>query len=457
MANLYNVNSVNSVNSENSVIILGQSNIIQLCNICERFFLEKYNINVTQDTLTKTIPILLKKIIAFYGKNPPLPNIQEINKIAMQRMKDFILSRMQQDQTGNNDMQPKQPQQPQILTPLPPPISTQNIDINANANTNAHAHAINDTNLQTTELKYDPYDLHNIANVTNPTTNANNATNATNINTDQNIDHNEIPIDKVTEDQFFIRLKNLESTRNNTSSIKTPINETFLTQTIQPSLQQPFQQPVVIQQLLATNKNEITKSIIINAVNRDWIYFNERNAFIWSGPLIPIETSSFKLANTLLPKRVSKYTPIVILEITGASNKVIDFVIILENIGVTWDSWKCVNNGIIQNISSPWTLKLLDENRIPINMGKDGSLIKTVARLYNNNSQITIEPFMNCITVGTRLKCITQKQDKNDIFNVLNINGNNIELEGNAEIYLDGIICNLSYQPYIIIDYTLTN
>jgi len=438
MANLYNENSEHSENSENNVtsVILGQSNIIQLCNICERFFLEKYNINVTQDTLTKTVPILLNKIIAYYGKNPPLPNIQEVNKIAMQRMKDFILSRMQQEQS-----------QP-VLTTLPPPISTQSTNIK----TDIQPHTI--------ELKYNPYDLHNITNTNN--TNSTNSTNNTNNSIDikQNIETNETLIDKVSEDQFFIKLKNLENTRNITSSIKTTNSEQFLVQNTIQSLNQPFQQqlqPVVIQQLLPTNKNEITKSIIINALNRDWIYFNERNAFIWSGPTNPIETSSFKLANILLPKRVSKYTPVIILEITGASNKVIEFVIILDNIGVTWDSWKCVNNGIIQNISCPWTLKVLDENRIPVNMGKDGSLIKTVSRLYNNNTQITIEPFMNCIEIGTRLKCITQKQDKNNIFNVLNINGINIELEGNAESYIDGIVCNLSFQPYIIIDYSLKN
>ena len=450
MSSLYienSVNSVNNVNSVNSVIILGQTNIIQLCNICERFFLEKYNINVTQDTLAKTIPVLLKKIIAYYGKHPPLPNIQEVNKIAMQRMKDFILSRMQQEQTINEQLMPSIPLQQQsspMLQPLPPPISTQSTHINTDTDT--------DTYSQPVELKYNPYDLHNTANTTN-------LINTSDIN--QNIENNETPIDKVTEDQFFIRLKNLENTRNITSTIKITNNELFLTKNTQPPLQQQFQQqfqqPVVIQQLLPTNKNGLTKSIIINAVNRDWIYFNERNAFIWTGSLNPIETSSFRLANILLPKRVSKYTPVIILEITGASNKVIEFVIILGNIGVTWDSWKCVNEGIIQNISSPWTLKLLDENRIPIDIGKDGSLIKTTSRLYNNNTQITIEPFMNCITVGTRLKCITQKQDNNDTFNVLNINGTNIELEGNAEKYLDGIVCNLSFQPYIIIDYTLTN
>ena len=433
MANLYN---------ENSKIILGQINIIQLCNICEKFFLEKYNINVTQDTLTKTIPILLKKIIAYYTKNPPLPNIQEVNKIAMQRMKDFILSRIQQEQPEYSEQQEQLENNEQIQ--MPPPISTHN-SINTT----------NVTNSQIVELKYNQYDLHNPINKINPIDTVSTVSTLTPIDNNKNIENNETINDKVTEDQFFIRLKNLENTRNSTSSFKITNNESFLKQNTQSSLQQI--QPVVIQQLLPTNSNGVTKSIIINAVNRDWIYFNDRNAFIWSGTIFPIETSSFKLANILLPKRVSKYTPIVILEITGASNKIIEFVLILNNIGVTWDSWKCVNDGIIQNISCPWTLKLLDENRIPIDIGKDGSLIKTTSRLYNKNTQITIEPFMNCITAGTRLKCITQKQDNNDIFNVVNINGSNIELEGNAELYLDGLICNLSFQPYIIIDYTITN
>ena len=254
MANLYSnnivndVNSVNNLNDVNSVIILGQSNIIQLCNICERFFLEKYNINVTQDTLTKTVPILLQKIIAYYGKNPPLPNIQEVNKIAMQRMKDFILSRMQQEPAIINKKQ--QPQQPPILTPLPPPMSTQTNNINTN------------TSLQTAELKYNPYDLHNPTTPTSPidTTNLSNTTNLTNpidINklnyTSQNIETNETPIDKVSEDQFFIKLKNLENTRNITSSIKTTNSEQFLVQNTAQSLNQSFQQqlqPVIIQQLL---------------------------------------------------------------------------------------------------------------------------------------------------------------------------------------------------------------
>ena len=114
--------------------VISQANIKHLCTICERFFLEKYNINVTQDTLNKTIPVLLNKIIMYYKKNPPLPPLQEINKIAMQHMKDFILSKTQPppqqitQQIPPQQIPPQQiPQQiPLSLPPLPPlPIHQQ--------------------------------------------------------------------------------------------------------------------------------------------------------------------------------------------------------------------------------------------------------------------------------------------------------------------------------------------
>ena len=152
----------------------------------------------------------------------------------------------------------------------------------------------------------------------------------------------------VTEDEFFIKLKKLENTRNIVSETliaAKPVNNTpFLTQPTQNTLQL---QPIVIQPVDTHTQrvsNTLIKSIIINASKRDWIYFHDRNIFLWSG--IQNEVSNYILSNVLLPKRISKTTPVVILEITGAGNKIMEFVLTLHTCGVTWDTWKCVHEGI---------------------------------------------------------------------------------------------------------------
>ena len=426
--------------------IISQANITHLCNICERFFLEKYNINVTQDTLNKTIPVLLNKIIIYYNKNPPLPPLQEINKIAMQRMKDFILSKTQKP----SQVQHQQP----LLEPLQPPINSQKIPL-----------------MPLKDIKYDPNDLfvsnkvseihsnHNIINKNDfQEHNEHNEHREHNINNNVNNNTREVQ-DIVSEDEFFVKLKNLENTRNIIDTVKTNISESSYLSTNTSLNNLVQQQPIVIQQISPSHNldihnsfNSITKSIIINAADRDWIYFHERNTFIWSG--IQIDASSIKLSHVLMPRRVAKTTPIVILEITGSSNKVLELVLILHTCGVAWDTWKCVNDDLIQNISCPWTLKLLDTHKQPLNiLGKDGSIIKSASLLYNKNTQITIEPHMNCIESGTQLKVYNTNLKNNIIMNVINVNGYNIEVEDDVTSSINGIVCNLCYQPYIIIDH----
>ena len=383
--------------------ILSKKNITQLENICERFFLEKYNITITQDHISY-IPTLLNNIVRYYNKNPPCPSLQEVNKIAMQNMKERIL------QTSKETLDAQHMQ-----------ISTLNEVRNTDPNNE------NDQN--------DQNDLSDA----NPS--------------------------GVTEDEFFIKLKKLENTRNIVSETliaAKPVNNTpFLTQPTQNTLQL---QPIVIQPVDTHTQrvsNTLIKSIIINASKRDWIYFHDRNIFLWSG--IQNEVSNYILSNVLLPKRISKTTPVVILEITGAGNKIMEFVLTLHTCGVTWDTWKCVHEGIIQNISCPWTIKLLDENKVTIrNLGKDGSKIISASRLYNNNMQITLEPHMNCIEKDTQLKCV--KDNTIIIVTVVSITGKNIEIMHevddaltivNSQTYIDCTVCNLSFQPYIIIDYAL--
>ena len=418
--------------------VISQANITHLCNICERFFLDKYNINVTQDTLNKTIPVLLNKIIIYYSKNPPLPPLQEVNKIAMQRMKDFILSKTQPHQQP----QPQQ-QQPQLLEPLIPPINSHNTPL-----------------LPFQDIKYNPDDLYVSTKVSENHSNQN--IQLDRLDRQEHNDTRELQ-DIVTEDEFFVKLKNLENTRNIIDTVKTNISESsYLSNNT--SLKVPTNnliqhQPIVIQQIAPSQNlaihnsfNSIIKSIIINASDRDWIYFHDRNTFIWSG--IQIDASSIKLSHVLLPCRVAKTTPIVILEITGSSNKVLEVVLILNTCGVAWDTWKCVNDDFIQNISCPWTIKLLDTNKLPLNiLGKDGSIIKTASLLYNKNTQITIDPQMNCITSGNQLKVYNTNLKNNIIMNVINVNGYNIEIEGDVTSSINGIVCNLCYQPYIIIDH----
>ena len=86
------------------------------------------------------------------------------------------------------------------------------------------------------------------------------------------------------------------------------------------------------------------------------------------------------------------------------------------------------------------------------NLGKDGSIIKTASQVYNGNTQITLEPYMNCIEIGTQLKIDKNNQVLVHITNVVNINGKNIEVEGDIMHMVDGIVCNLGHQPYIILD-----
>ena len=438
--------------------IISPQNIGNLCSICERFFLEKYKLNVSQDTLNKTIPILLNKLITHYTKNPPLPNVQEINKIAMQQMKDFILSKInKQDQVLQaqqtpllaqqhieplQQLQPTQhPQQPQQPQQLPSTQST------------------NFKNINVANLKYNPNDLY--TNEQPPQLNEEKNLNLVDRERERERDR-ERDIDKEkaantpADNEFFMKLQDLENFRKNASIVKTENAAAFLNQQNIPNVPEKIQQPIIIQQVASsTPVTRITKSIIINAsTSRDWIYFHERTMFIWPGLPINSETysSTILLKQLLLPRRVAKNTPVVILEITGSSSKSVDLVCILNNPGVNWDSWKCVNDGAIQNMSYPWTIKILDENKKTLNnLGKDGSIITNASILYNGNTQINVEPFMNCIEIGTQLKIYKSIKD-NFIFNVVNITGKNIEIEGNATEMVEGIVCNLGYQPYIILD-----
>ena len=439
--------------------IISSQNITTLCVICERFFLEKYKLNVTQDTLHKTIPILLNKIIIHYNKNPPLPNVQEINKIAMQQMKDFVLSKINKQQPMQQPpiqplLQPmqsmQQMQQPlmQPMQPLMQPMLTPENDL-----------------IKSTNLIYNPNDLY-----------INESTET--IPPEQISQHNSTySKEKVSEDDFFLKLQDLENVRNSKAIVDSNNsiqNTPFLSPPNKPNTIEQFPQQVIIQQLgNSASIPRITKSIIINAESsRDWIYFHERTMFIWQGfnnvetsastntskntstsasTNAPIITSTILLKQLLLPRCVAKNTPVIILEITGASNKTIELICILNTPGVNWDNWKCVNDGAIQNMSYPWTIKLLDENKLSLHMlGKDGAIIKSVSKLYNGNTQIVLEPFMNCIEAGTRLKIY--KNGTYTIFNVLNIYEKNIILENDATELVDGIICNLGCQPYIILD-----
>jgi hypothetical protein len=431
--------------------ILSDSNISHLCNLCERFFNDKYNIIIAKDALNKMVPLVLNKIINYYKKNPPLLPLPEINKIAMQRIKDFVLK--------NNEKEPGQ-----LNTGLNTSLS--NNDVLPTPISGLDKSAIQ-------PMKYEPYDLYNkndnfitpnINYVPNEVVPIVNTVTNTAVNTAIN----------ANEDDFIYKLKNLENTRNiiTTNNEKEDIIENFLSPA-SPINSQTYESTASASaaasasaSLYETNFRQqktlmdgIRKSVIINALDRDWIYFHERYLFNWSGA--QIESLFIKISYILLPRRVAKNTPIVILEITGSSNKTIEVVLVLHTRGVTWDTWKCINDEVIQNISCPWTIKLLDSNHIPLDiLGKDGSIIKSTSHLYNNNTQIVIEPHMNCIEAGHQLQVYNNTHDTNNktkILNVVNVSGRNIEVSGDItnNDNISSIVCNMCCQPYIIIEYSV--
>ncbi|NDB86120.1 MAG: hypothetical protein EB127_25975, partial [Alphaproteobacteria bacterium] len=70
-------------------IALSQNNINELASVCERFVRDKYKVDLTTETLRIILPRIVSNILNQFQHSVSPPAVNEINKIAMMRIKEF--------------------------------------------------------------------------------------------------------------------------------------------------------------------------------------------------------------------------------------------------------------------------------------------------------------------------------------------------------------------------------
>ena len=73
------------------IVALSQQNVSELSSICERFLMDRHQVKISSETLRIILPKMLSRIVDHYRVNPPLPPVNEINKIALMQIKEFAL------------------------------------------------------------------------------------------------------------------------------------------------------------------------------------------------------------------------------------------------------------------------------------------------------------------------------------------------------------------------------
>ena len=264
------------------------------------------------------------------------------------------------------------------------------------------------------------------------------------------------------EDEFFKKLQDLENQRNlppppqAANTIASPISAPSPSTSLVPQVASS-----VVYLPPSTAPTRLAKSVIINGSDRMWEYFTKRSTLVWSGP-IPPNVPQVNFASLLLPKKCAELTPVVVVEITGAAGNSTETICTLSssttNTGV-WDTWVPCGEalGQVKALSCPWTIKLLDNFRRPLELGEDALTIKQVARLYNGNTKITFEDHSHtnsglCKGAQLLIRC------KGDIYvTVINYDPSNNAIEvtpigSDVAIAMSGAkVCNLHQQATIVL------
>ena len=420
---------------------LSDDNINNVVILCSKFIRERYNVSLEDSTLKEILTNIHKKNIQYFQSHPPIPSLEELNKIAISEVRDFIIQKQ--------SSQPSKVSLPKSVTQIPPPPQSPNQSQQQYYNVQHNFKPLPPPQLQQKQsINY------SLINNENSILNDNIIPNDTNkIDTELNEQKDYSNHEEKDEDNFFKKLQTLELQRGQKINLNEPAIDP-----LPPSNQQKIQAAppqstnTIIYMSNSSSGIDIrnTKPIVLCGASRMWIHIPDRNILIFNGPLP--DSVHIKLLQLMLPKRVSKNTPCINVHITSATDKTIDILCHLDKEGPIWDIWKPISNtlSLIKTFACPWTITLYDLFSKPLEMGKDGNKIINITRLMNGNTKISVEPD---IDITSYAQIYIRDQDGNDIHtNILHVLQNTLELPGDST-YLkvnETYICNLQAQPYII-------
>jgi len=423
--------------TNNNKIVLDDRNIIFLSSICDKFLQDKYNITYNLNILKKTTYNIATSIVNYHTSNPPFPAFEEINKIILSEVKKYILNQfttLSQNEKGNEKEKGKE------KAKVSKPIKSQS------------------TRLEE-ELLQRKVDMQKDTNIVLTTTK----------------EYLDPPIIEtktdLTETDFFEKLKELELKRD---LITTPLQEEVKPPVVPtiPENKLPFiassskEETSTIIYVPTSSKTVLeSKPILINSVERMWNYFHSRSILVWNGPM-PNNILHFYFSCLMMPKVINTITPYIIVEIEAIGNKKMEIICLCEsgisentnaNINrIGWDIWKPQSKSmsILKQYACPWTFKLFDCYRSPIDLGNDGIKIINTELLQTGNTQIYIDDLetnIEDIELGNRL--LIKNEDNTQVKTyVTNKVGKQFSVKGNLINSKNGILCNLSKQCHILLE-----
>jgi hypothetical protein len=422
-------------------IALSQNNINELASVCERFVRDKYSVNLTTETLRIILPRIVSNILNQFQHSVSPPVVHEINKIAMMRIKEFVLeqkvSRLQQQQEEDEQQQIRMKQHIQMHMQQP--------------------------DMDVVQDEVVPFQDNTVLN----NGNGNNMGNGNNVDIAGN---NYDGDDEVAEQTFMEKLKQLEIQR--TQGMPLSQSSTVGVENPIPSPQQNIQQntfvsgkamqnqPTIIyvpSQPTTTSTSWKSKVTVINGVDRQWDYFHERSSTMWPGPLPSVST--VKLSCLLLPTFISSITPIVFMKIVGAGQNSEEVAFVLKKPSSAsastyggWDTWTPLTH-TIQALACPWTINLYNYKRNPLNMGCDAQSIKVATLLVDGNTKVQFDSKLDRIKKGDIIKLKNASHTDSEIeCTVVNVVDEFVVLSGNHSQHVGYIICNTHLQLHMIVE-----
>lgn len=239
-----------------------------------------------------------------------------------------------------------------------------------------------------------------------------------------------------SEDDFYKALQDLETHRNLPPPVGSPspvkpqqaIQSSHSSQAI--NLEQgalAAQSPQIVYLPSSMTPKRVSTPVIITGSNRMWEYFTKRSTLVWSGP-VPPKAVQVGLSALLLPAFASQQTPIVQVEVTGATGKTIQCICARDGIsakgcgheyGHGWDTWKPLDDFTeLKVLACPWTISLKDLYGQNLELGEDGQAIQNISKLVNGNIKILLNGSRHCIFKESKL--IVRNNEKDTHLQIIN-------------------------------------
>ena len=77
---------------------LSPENINNIVTLCSKFIQERYNVSLAKSTLYEILTNIYKKNLQYFRNNPPLPPLDELNKMAISEVRNFIIEQQKIEQ-----------------------------------------------------------------------------------------------------------------------------------------------------------------------------------------------------------------------------------------------------------------------------------------------------------------------------------------------------------------------